>query len=224
MKHLDELQTTFVKRFDELREGRSNTEFAKYLGLSRQTVGFYLNGQRLPDMANLKAIAKKCGVSADYLLGLSKVPTRDVTEAAVCEYTGLSLNAIRKIHLLDNVLFKCDDGIFRPSQFKLKDIDARPSTILSRLIESLLFEEWMNQLSTVEINRKIDDPSEESINELYSSIDGLQKRGWIISTHAEYAETVLYKAKQLISYILDGLFYASRNEEAANGNDSEENE
>ena len=38
----------FTERFRSLQEDRTNTEFADFLGLSRQTVGFYCNGDRLP--------------------------------------------------------------------------------------------------------------------------------------------------------------------------------
>lgn len=61
----------FTKRFRELQGERTNTEFADFLGISRQTVGFYCNGDRIPDAAVLRQIAEKCEVSADWLLGLS---------------------------------------------------------------------------------------------------------------------------------------------------------
>lgn len=55
----------FVKRFRELQGGRNKAEFARFLGLSRQTVGFYLNGDRIPNALRLKNIAEKCNVSAE---------------------------------------------------------------------------------------------------------------------------------------------------------------
>ena len=54
----------FTERFRELQGERSNTEFAEFLGISRQTVGFYWNGDRVPDAITLIKIAKKCEVSA----------------------------------------------------------------------------------------------------------------------------------------------------------------
>ena len=67
----------FVKRFRELQGGRDSAEFARFLGLSRQTVWFYLNGDRIPNALRLKSIAEKCNVSADWLLGLTEVPRHD---------------------------------------------------------------------------------------------------------------------------------------------------
>lgn len=91
--------TLFRKRLDKLRGTRSNTDFARFLGLSRQTVGFYLNGNRVPDLENLRIIAEKCGVTTDYLIGLSDAPSKDNIEInVVCEYTKLSQEAVENIH------------------------------------------------------------------------------------------------------------------------------
>ena len=57
-------------RLAELQGNMSTTEFADKLGLSRQTVGFYLNGERIPDSETLIKICKSCQVSADWLLGI----------------------------------------------------------------------------------------------------------------------------------------------------------
>ena len=94
----NELKTTFRERFCELRGTRSNTEFANDIGMTRQTVGFYLNGDRLPDAASLRLIAEQCGVSTDYLLGLIDIPSRDNGVIAACDYTGLSEEAARSLH------------------------------------------------------------------------------------------------------------------------------
>ena len=69
----------FQERFDLLRKehGSNNTDFAKFLDMSRQTVGFYLNGDRVPDALNLIRIAEKCSVSADWLLGLSDFRSKE---------------------------------------------------------------------------------------------------------------------------------------------------
>ncbi len=87
----------FMQRLKKLRGDRSNTEFATFLGLSRQTVGFYLNGDRVPDFNSLKIIAQKCQVPADYLLGLSDVKSYDADLQSVCRYTGLSEEAIKAV-------------------------------------------------------------------------------------------------------------------------------
>lgn len=87
----------FTERFRKLQGDRSNTEFAEFLEISRQTVGFYCNGDRLPDALMLKQIAEKCHVSTDWLLGLSKVRSPDVNVKWMCEKTGLSESSIENL-------------------------------------------------------------------------------------------------------------------------------
>ena len=88
----------FTRRFRELQGERSNTEFADFLGLSRQTVGFYCNGDRLPDVITPLQIAEKCSVSTDYLLGQSDVRTQVPEIQSICKYTGLTESAVEWIH------------------------------------------------------------------------------------------------------------------------------
>lgn len=96
----------FRDRFELLRQERdlSNTDFAKFLEMSRQTVGFYLNGERVPDALTLIKIAEKCNVSSDYLIGLTDIRSPDLNIQAVSKETGLSekcLEALRIIHGVD---------------------------------------------------------------------------------------------------------------------------
>lgn len=77
MERKNERLPIFTERFRELQGEQSNTEFAEFLGISRQTVGFYCNGDRVPDAVTLIKIAEKCGVSADWLLGMSNFPTAE---------------------------------------------------------------------------------------------------------------------------------------------------
>lgn len=100
MKHTSEKATrfpVFTKRFRELQGARSNTEFANFLDLSRQTVGFYYNGDRIPDAATLKLIAERCQISVDWLLGLSDIKDLCGDIRLVCNYTGLSEAAIAQL-------------------------------------------------------------------------------------------------------------------------------
>ena len=75
----DRKNTTFMRRFNQLRGDRSQAAFGKLLGLSAATIGFYENGERLPNAADLLRIATVCGVSTDWLLGLSEVKNLDAT-------------------------------------------------------------------------------------------------------------------------------------------------
>lgn len=114
----------FADRFRELQGNRSNTEFAAFLEMSRQTVGFYLNGDRIPDALNLRQICKKCNVSADWLIGLTDTRTLDIKLKAVTRYTGLSEKAIEAIRQLND--FDLKDG---------KVLYAYRKTALNRILE-----------------------------------------------------------------------------------------
>ncbi len=61
---------TFGKRLKELRleKGLSQKNLGKNLNLSHQTISFWENGSREPDLDDLLKIAKFFEVSIDYLL------------------------------------------------------------------------------------------------------------------------------------------------------------
>ena len=97
MEHIKEKKDRFPifkERFRELQGEMSNTEFADFLGMSRQTVGFYLNGNRVPDIIGLEQIARKCNVSADWLIGLSNVKSFDGDVKSASNYLELSEDAV----------------------------------------------------------------------------------------------------------------------------------
>lgn len=90
----------FQKAFNELMGDMTIKDFADKLGMSRATVGFYSAGQRIPDALGIKTISETCGVSADWLLGLSHVKARDGEQKQVCNYIGLSSLAVNNLHML----------------------------------------------------------------------------------------------------------------------------
>lgn len=92
----------FRQRLEALREEMgvsSNTEFAKILGISRQTLGFYLNGDRIPDCETLAQICKRCNRSANWLLGLSKDTS---IESPAVDQLGLSPGAVKQLSLFSH--------------------------------------------------------------------------------------------------------------------------
>lgn len=98
---LDKLTKKNVgKRLNEVLAQKNimQKELAKHIGVTDNTVSYYLSGERCPDIEKLIEIAKFLNVSTDYLLGASNVKTTDTELKSICEYTGLSEAAVNRLH------------------------------------------------------------------------------------------------------------------------------
>lgn len=168
----------FTERFRELQGERSNTEFAEFLDLSRQTVGFYCNGDRLPDIMTLLQIAKKCGVSTDYLLGQTDVKTNDMSTRAICEYTGLTSNTISLLHgMIDMgpLIFDFVSRFFEDIVvWKLNSIDAICSNIVKASRANAIYTKMKNE---GHLPRDVALDIENFIDSFEGRIDGYYKIG-----------------------------------------------
>lgn len=100
----------FRERLLELQGKLSNVAFAEFLGLSRATMGFYLAGERIPDALGIRDIAVKCGVSADWLLGIPGAAKDPVANAAGCGGLGLSNDALSILYDLQNCKEQAEDS------------------------------------------------------------------------------------------------------------------
>ena len=68
-------------RIRELREARgwNQKDLADRISSTRQAVGHYETGRRSPDLETLGMLCDVFGVTADYLLGRSEVPTLEIS-------------------------------------------------------------------------------------------------------------------------------------------------
>ena len=98
---------------DRLRKAvaeRSNAEVADHAGISRQALGNYINGGRLPDAENIIKLCKGLEVSADWLLGLSPTRSPKIDIQSTVATTGLTEEAVNNlaqiwhISMNDNIL------------------------------------------------------------------------------------------------------------------------
>lgn len=87
------------KRIRKARGKKSQDVFAAELSISRGALSFYENGERLPDAEIIYKICECCNVSAGYLLGFTDNATTDTDLQAVCDYTGLSEEAVSELNL-----------------------------------------------------------------------------------------------------------------------------
>lgn len=111
-----EFTNVFKDRLKELIEESefNQREVAGKIGISKQTISFYVNGKRLPDIDNTYKLCKFFHVSADYLLGLSDVKSFDLDIKAISEKTGLSERAIKEINR-----FRNKDSTLSVAEFRL---------------------------------------------------------------------------------------------------------
>lgn len=82
----------FGKRLKELRKANGYTieQFADMVGISKSTLGYYENDNRMPDIEILVRIADTLNVNADYLIGRTNTTAQKGKMKTVCEFTGLS--------------------------------------------------------------------------------------------------------------------------------------
>ena len=183
----------FKERLYELMGNQYATEFAEKLGLTRQTVGFYLNGDRIPDAITLRQICDRCQVSADYLIGLSKEQKRDPDRQAVYEYLGLHQNAITNVRSLPLSEKQVLNAIL--SQDKFLDVM-----------------EWANKACGLfeysEVNEAaIQNEREEADGETIAAIEYLHNHYFESMEFDEAAELYIEKAKSIFGELLKNVVF-----------------
>lgn len=199
----------FRDRFRELQGDMSNTEFAEFLGISRQTVGFYCNGERIPDALGLKSIAEKCDVSADWLLGRSDLVYKESNEetAKTLELPERFISELRfildrslvyEVNALKNIL--ASDGFWEAIQAiafaAFNCLAAGESGIEGEVTDE----------TKLEI-RKLDDEVRKVTNQVFCAcrtsfaVNGLQFRAQECFNHTveEYLETIKSRGKECFS-------------------------
>ena len=95
---------TIGQMIGKIRSENNETQqqLADALGVKRELITYWENGtpKREIKAALLAEIAKRYNVSADYLLGLTEYKSQDKSLTAVCDFTGLSEDAITSFHNL----------------------------------------------------------------------------------------------------------------------------
>ena len=91
-----------AEKIKALREARgwSQAELSRRLGITRNGVNSWEQGLSMPSPACLVDLAKVFGVSTDYLLGLERLTTVDVTGLA--DLSGAKLATLLKLCLALN--------------------------------------------------------------------------------------------------------------------------
>ena len=176
-----------------MRQYDSQAAFANALGISRQTVGFWLSGDRVPDAANLLIISKTTGKSVEWLLGKAPMEkqTSDQTLRLVSEYTGLSESAVTILHRLAPLSYSGEDEYCAAMRDNL-------SNTLSSLLSNTMFYQYVIEhfgsalmaIKRAEGAIDIDELSEDELD--YA--DNLRKKGLYLQTAADRADLEISKA------------------------------
>ena len=98
----EKYNATFPTKLRKLIEPKdvTITALAHELKVSRQAVSQYQDGSTQPNLQKLAEIAKYFGVSVDWLLGLTDMPTPNMDVRAIANYTHLSDKAIERLNSL----------------------------------------------------------------------------------------------------------------------------
>ena len=94
----------FSTRLKELRQesGLTIEKFANEVGISRSSIGYYENQNRLPDLATAARMADVLNVTTDYLVGRSNARTQTPKLKNICDFVGLSDKSVRMLARLKN--------------------------------------------------------------------------------------------------------------------------
>ena len=99
----EKYNSIFAVRLRETMDNKVNgldlsaTQLAKAIGVSRQTICNYRNGESVPDAVNLCRIAKVYNISAEYLTGLTSSYSTDKDKRFISDELGFSDDMIDRI-------------------------------------------------------------------------------------------------------------------------------
>lgn len=181
MKKQTNVVESFQKHFSELRaeSGLSQAKLGKELGLSAATIGYYENGDRLPDIEIAARIATYFHVSVDYLLGLSECKSAEPDVKVACKVTGLSEKAIENVS---------NSPIFKPDWYKENLLE-----ICCAILESKDFYYILRKISSVvsatEWETAFDSNEKEKISKKYGIQPGTYVKGYSLATTKIHLES-----------------------------------
>ena len=129
---------TLGQRLYECREktGMKQVDVARALNVQRQQISYYENDSRQPDLDRLKELSRLYGVSTDYLLGMTDVSSSDLEIKEVCNYTGLSENAVNILHKHSTVSKEIGNDLERIVLYNKELVDPELLRAVNLIIEN----------------------------------------------------------------------------------------
>ena len=210
----------FASRLKELREniGLNQKECAEKLNISRGSISFYENGERLPDIETIYNMSRFFDVSADYLVGLTEVKTGDTNIKDICEFLNISEETIFSLHY---DTYRDDTSVLLADPFLRISIDGKEPIyekyrnyiieIQNKFLSSTAYKKMLSStayaLTNAEILFFLPYASEEELNLIASDNDTFNK---IVNIENEYKHSkyLVFEAQTEInefitSHILD---------------------
>lgn len=168
-KHYKEMFPEILKDLRKNSQFNTLEKLAEQVGVTRQTIGFYEKGERIPDTETLVRLADIFGVSCDFLLGRSVVPSE----------LGLSHKAMLQLEL-DATSGLSDDADYIKILSKLIEHDHFPT--FCKVIENYIIEDGF-----------IDDQAKSFLQEATSPFSVPRSNFFVESLYQKTAECYLWK-------------------------------
>jgi transcriptional regulator with XRE-family HTH domain len=205
----------FPIRLRALMEETNTTQeqLGEALGVRRQTISLYMNGQSKPDWRQVAKIAKYFTVSGDYLLGLSAVKTTSVEIKNMCDYTGLNEHSIKTIKGLSSKV----NGVY-PAGFT--DNDFSPIDLINYILTDSAFFLFLVEFCDAVNYQKRSTKSSAEIIELKKANLHLIENEIELVSFEDMAEYKRLKAQDFLDSIWFRILFEIRGEMDATENDT----
>ncbi len=115
--------------------GIKQKDLAAVLGVTDNTISYFVGGKRTPNTEQISIIAAFLNVSTDYLLGLNSNPTTNEIEAQISKYTGLNAKSIE-------MLRKAPEGLSEMLNFLLSNFNTL--CMINHYFNSFIYSEIEN--------------------------------------------------------------------------------
>ena len=101
---MQDIKSVIGQRINRLlaTSDKKQKELAIYLGVKDNVISYFVNGVRMPNVEQIIKIAVFFETTTDYILGKSNTPSLDRDRQFVCEYTGLSDEAVEILEFAEN--------------------------------------------------------------------------------------------------------------------------
>ena len=200
----------FSPKLKTLREeaGLNQSQLADKLGVSRGSISFYENGDRIPDIEFLHKVSEYFDVSADWLLGLSDVKSTDIEIKGTCNYTGLSEAAIKNIIVAKST--SQDQGTVwcNASKILSKLFEAPEIYVFIKYIFNAVYCDSKKYEIVPLLQRKEHrTQDEQDFLDMFSDMGKyIQDSGKVLLEGSEASEYFLFKAKEIMDNMVNDVF------------------